>query len=148
MNEVFATSYFRNIVIPSVTVFLCVFLKIVSRNDRYKTYKREDFAIGLDLSISALIIFIADSINCAIQLKLVSELKSVPQLETIVNQLNNKLIDVPWIILVFVCSIWFTSTLVRKIGWKNDSELRLFCGIILPNIFGISSLVFVANWIG
>lgn len=62
--------------------------------------------------------------------------------------LEEKLMAVPWLLLGFILGIWGVSTLVRKIGWKDESELKLFWGIIAPDIFGIGVLILVVNWIG
>jgi len=39
------------------------------------------------------------------------------------------------------------STIIRKIGWQNESELNNFWGIIFPDFLGIMILIFVVIWI-
>ena len=137
MNDILKTTYFLNFVVPLITVFLTVFVKIVSRNDQYYTFKKEDLAIGMDISVTALIIFITSAVNYA------------AQANTKTNELiNSKLVDLPWLILAFVCIIWFVSTIIRKFGWHNKDELNILWGIIIPDFIGIMLLLFVVNWIG
>jgi hypothetical protein len=132
--------YFLHVIVPLIVVLLGVFLKIVTRNDQHAAFKKEDLAVGLDISITTLIIFITDSVYRATSL--------TSSHQQITHQAQDKIVAVPWILLAFVIGIWSVSTLVRKMGWQNDSELRPFWGIIIPDIFGIGTLIFVVNWIG
>ena len=91
----------------------------------------------MDVSVTALIIFITSAVNLASQV--------YPQGDGAVNP---KIIDLPWLILAFVCIIWFVSTIIRKFGWDNKDELNIIWGIILPDFIGIMLLLFVVNWIG
>ncbi len=140
MRDIILQPYFLYIAVPLVTVALGVFLKIVTRNDQHTAFKKDDLAVGLNISITALIMFITYSVRLAHQLK-----SQNPQA---LAQSADRLVMVPWVLLAFLVGIWCVSTLVRKVGWKSDSELRVFWGIIVPDIFGIVSLIFVVNWIG
>jgi len=140
MNDILASTYFKNFAVPLITVFLSVFVKIVSRNDQFISFKKEDLAIGMDVSITALIIFIVASAGLA------SELANITS--DVTNIVNERLTSVPWLILAFVCIIWFVSTIVRKFGWDNEDELNIYWGILFPDIIGILLLLFVVNWMG
>ena len=135
--NVLGTPYFLQFGVPLITVGLSIFVKYVTRNDRHSGFKKEDAAVGLDLAVTALLIFITGSAQLA------SNLPSINP----PAQLVSKLSTVPWILMSFLIGIWGISTIVRKLGWEDDDKLKIFWGIILPNIFGVFTLLFVVNWI-
>lgn len=139
MKSILLNPYFLNFFVPLVSTFVTVFVKVVSRNDRFTTFKKEDFAIGIDLSITALILFITQSVRTCILF--VSQPVSN-------ESIQNKVALIPWVIITFLFGIWTVSTLIRKLGWENEDKLNLFWGIIIPYVFGFISLFFVVNWIG
>jgi hypothetical protein len=132
-----ASPGFLNFAVPLLAVFLTIFLKIVSRNDRFQAFKLEDFAIGPDLSVTGLLLFITDSAAKA------RSILKVPNPEH-----SENLEQTPWILLFFVILIWGVSTLVRKKGWDANGELVLLWGVVIPGLFGLTSLVFVVLRIG
>ena len=135
----FASSLFLNFLVPLITVFLSVFLKIVTRNDKFQAFRKEDFAVGLDIAATALILFITESANLAHQL--------VSQSAPTIISISEKLASVPWILSAFILGIWGVSTLVRWMGWQGKEKLKVFWGIVAPDLFGLLSLIFVVNWI-
>lgn len=88
--------------------------------------------------VASIIIFITDSVSLANEV--------IRTKNNIV--LQNKLVAIPWILLAFTIGLWGISTLVRKLGWKNETELNIFWGIFVPDIFGLLTLVFIVIWIG
>jgi hypothetical protein len=139
MIEIFTNTYFKFFVIPLMTTLLIVFVKIVSRNDKFSSFKKEDFAIGLEISITALLILISDTLNY------ISRIQNT-DLTTLIHD-KTKLISMPWLLLAYVIGLWGISTLVRKKGWKNEDEMNWWWGIIIPDMFGLLTLIFVVNWI-
>jgi hypothetical protein len=152
MNKIFVTNTFLYFILPLMTVLLNIFLKVVSRNDRNRIFKKEDIAVGLEISTSSLIIFLTycGTIATGITPNLPTELS---------DSIKEKLISAPWIILSLILGLWGISTIVRLFGWKyrdtnnEDSnysinpELNWPIGIIVPFIYGILSLYFVLNWL-
>ena len=141
MNALLAHSWFLHFGVPLITVLLGIYLKFVTRSDFHTPFKWEDLAVGPEISITALIIFITGSVSIANEAVTTAD----PAIKTLLEQ---KLMSMPWLLLAFVLGIWGMSTLVRKIGWKSESELRVFWGIIVPDVFGIGTLLLVVNWIG
>ena len=135
--KLWAHPYFLQFCVPLIAVAVSIFLKYVTRNDAHKDFKKEDLAVGLDLSVSALLIFIAASSTLA------QDLSKAP---TDVALLTRSA-GVPWILSAFILGIWGISTLVRKLGWVEDDKLHMFWGIIVPDVFGLLVLLFVVNWI-
>ncbi len=132
-----AQPYFLQFCVPLIAVAVSIFLRYVTRNDTYKDFKKEDLAFGLELSISALLIFIVASSKVA------QELSKAPTDVTLLA----KSAGVPWILSAFILGIWGISTLVRKLGWASDDKLHVFWGIIVPDVFGLLVLLYVVNWI-
>jgi hypothetical protein len=139
MIAILSNSYFQLFVIPLLTTLLTVFVKIVSRNDRYYTLVKEDFSIGLELAVTSILLLATDS------LKYISKFTDLLNKNSITH--NDKLLVVPWILLMLFIGAWGMSTLVRKFGWKSASEMTWGWGIIIPNLFGLLSLIFAVNWI-
>lgn len=113
-------------IVPLITTFIIVFVKIVSRNDKYDLFVKEDFAIGLDLSITSLILLVNESVRLG----------------------KDNLNLILWKIVGFIFMIWILSTFIRKVGWKDERNMNIWCGIILPDIAGILSLIYVVSIIG
>jgi hypothetical protein len=107
-----------------LTTGLGIFVKIVSRNDKFIPFKKEDLAIGLETVVTALIILITDTVNEL--LKLQQNTKSGNALV-----LPENILLIPWLLLLMVILLWGVSTIIRKLGWKNENELNNFWGIIL-----------------
>lgn len=133
----FGHPYFLEFFVPLIAVGASVFLKFVTRNDVNKCFKKEDLAVGLDLSVTALLIFLAASSSMA------QELAKNPADKALLAKASS----VPWILAGFLVGIWGTSTVVRKLGWLGDEKLHSFWGILVPDVFGLVLLLVVVNWI-
>jgi len=134
---ILGTTYFLQFGVPLITVCLSIFIKYVTRNDKHTGFRKEDTAVGLDLAVTALLIFITGSAQLARTLPA----SNPPQI------LVAKLASVPWILMAYLIGIWGVSTIIRKLGWESNDKLKMFWGIILPNVFGLFTLLFVVNWI-
>ncbi|MGH8549989.1 MAG: hypothetical protein ACRERU_15575 [Methylococcales bacterium] len=132
-----ADPIFIQFFVPLITVGLSVFLKFVTRNDLHISFQKEDLAFGIDLTITALLIFIVSA-------------SSVVQQATLPNAppaILDKAGTIPWILLFIFVGLWAMSTLVRKRGWKGEGKLHGFWGIVVPDVLGVLVLLFVVNWI-
>ncbi len=140
MIEFLTNNYFIYFIVPLLTTGLGIFVKIVSRNDKYISFIKEDLAIGLETAVTALILLITSTVNDLFRLKQNTENGG----EII---LPESILLIPWLLLLIVILLWGVSTIIRKLGWKNENELNTFWGIVLPDIFGIGLLIFVVIWI-
>jgi hypothetical protein len=132
--QVIGTPIFYHIGIPLITSFLVVFVKLISKNDEgLKRIKREDFSIGIDLAVTGIILYIIESANQA---------RSMLEKSSDYIEFNN------WALLLLVVSLWIVSTMIRFWGWKNISEMTLIFGVIIPNLYGILTLIFVLSMMG
>lgn len=131
------TDIFLQFGVPLITVALSIFVKYVSRNDRHSGFRKEDLAVGLDMSVTALLIFITGSAQIA---------SSLPE-KNPPPDLVQQLASVPWVLMGFLVGMWGISTIVRKVGWEDDDKLKPVWGIIVPGLFGLLTLLFAVNWI-
>ncbi len=134
-----ANPLFLQFVVPLITVAFTIFLKVVSRSDNFKRFKKDDLAVGLEIAVTALILFITESANLAQEL--------TTQTSQAIPKIIEKLTVAPWIMLAFVLGIWGVSSMVRWVGWKGDDDLHIGWGIVAPDLFGLLLLFFVVNWI-
>lgn len=142
MNGIITSDWFQIIGVTVISTGLGIFVKYVSRNDAHnKNFKKEDLAIGMEMMITALILLITNSVNEFNKL-------SNPKIDEAIKQIiRDSELLVPWIILIFIVGLWGTSTVIRKIGWENEDELKIWWGVVFPNIIGIASLIYVFTWI-
>lgn len=155
MEDFLAGTIFRYAIFPTVSVLLGIAIKYATRNDRYASFRKEDLAVGLDLMLTACLLFIVLTSDWAIALTSASSdldgvLKATP-IDTIkatvlqhhVSTLTAKLALSGWVITLMLLGLWSVSTIVRKWGWKSDTEMTPFIGIGLPLGTGVLFLVMV-----
>ena len=139
MIEILSSTYFKFLIVPLLTTFLVIFIKSVSRNDRHTFLKKEDFAFGLEMGVTAILLLLGNSVSIAQQ-----TMKN----EDLMITANEKLLSIGWIAPILIFGLWGISTIVRRLGWETDTELKVFWGIIFPNIFGLVILIYVVSTIG
>ncbi len=135
--DILKDEMFLQIGVPLITVALSIFVKYVSRNDRHSGFRKEDLAVGLDMAVTALLIFITGS----------AQIASTLPAQNPPKELVDQLASVPWVLMGFLIGMWGISTLVRKLGWADDDKLKVFWGIVVPGMFGLLTLLFAVNWI-
>jgi uncharacterized membrane protein YgcG len=113
-----------------------VFIKSVSRNDKHTFFRKEDFAFGLEMGITAILLLLGNSVTIAQQT--ITE----PTQSTTANE---KLLTIGWITPMLIFGLWGISTIVRRFGWKSETELKMFWGIVMPNLFGLIILIYVVS---
>ena len=111
---------------PLLAVVLTIYVKCVSRSDLQFFFRREDFAVGLEIAVVAVLTFAAAPTN---------------------NATLQRAAMTPWLVLGMVLAIWATSAWIRKYGWDADGRLRLVRGIVLPNLVGLGLLFGVVMWL-
>lgn len=139
MIKLLSSTYFKYLIIPLVTTFLVIFVKGASRNDKQSFLEKGDFSFGLEMGITALLLLLMNSVNIAQQIALNPSITAVA---------TEKLLSLSWVTLFLMFGLWGMSTIVRKLGWENNKELKIFWGIILPDVFGLSILIYVVSTIG
>lgn len=139
MAELFKSRLFQMLAVPVLSALLSVFVKAVSRNDKFGMFRKEDAAVGLEVALAAIITLLTYSVHLAKLSR--GDLAAMRELE-------RRMLEYPWILLGLVFSLWGVSTAVRKLGWKSQVEMTLGAGVVLPLVYGIASLIIVVAWIG
>jgi len=139
MAELFTSRVFQMLAVPVLSASLSVFVKAVSRNDQFGTFRKEDAAVGLEVALAGIITLLTYSVHLAKLSR--GDLAAVRELE-------RRMLEYPWILLGLVFGLWGVSTAVRKFGWKSQSELAWVAGIVVPLAYGMVSLFLVVAWIG
>lgn len=113
-----SSPYFQFIAIPIAAIILAVFVKIVSRNDKFHISRKEDYAVGMEIAIAAILILGTNSLNTS---------ATLPAGASVV-------------LLLSILGLWIVSTIVRKYGWKNKDDMNWWAGIIFPYLYGLAIL--------
>lgn len=155
MHEFLANPVFRYGVFPLGCAVLGVLIKIVTRNDQYKAFVKEDFAVGLELMLTACLMFVLLTTDRALALmgvnaRLKEALEQNPPgvhlvdlLQDEVAVLSESLSTSGWTIALMFLGLWSVSTIVRKFGWSSATELKPAFGIATPLVTGVMYLVVV-----
>ncbi len=144
---------FRYLLFPVVSALLGIGIKFVTRNDRYRAFTKEDMAIGLDLMLTAFLLYLALASDESLALAAVHHdmaasgiaQDSLKKLQGRADDITNFLTSSGWIITALLVGLWSVSTLIRKWGWQSETELRPMWGIGLPIVIGVLFLLFVMN---
>lgn len=139
--NLFQSQSFQLIGVTVISSAIGVFVKYASRNDNHGAFKKDDLAIGLELCITALIMLITSSVSKY------NKLNSVGVDPVFATTIKEHLQTTPWIILLTTILLWGLSTIVRKKGWNNPTELNSIWGILIPNLIGMVLLLTVFMWI-
>lgn len=141
MYEVLGSGYFKDFIVPLVSVFLTIAIKVVSRRDLFISPTRDDFAIGFDLLTTSLILLVMYSSKLAIDLQSKGSLNA--------EFCQKKLQILPWIITLAILFVWGLSSVVRIWGWQNNQNriLKLWPGVIIPLMIGVAALLLTVNFI-
>lgn len=139
MIKLLTSTYFKYLIIPLVTTFLVIFVKSASRRDKQPFLEKEDFSFGLEMGITAVLLLFMNSVNIAQQVVLDNSLTVVA---------TEKILTLFLVTIFLMFGLWGMSTIVRKLGWENDKELKIFWGIVLPDVFGLLILIYAVSTIG
>lgn len=153
MENILGSAYFRYFVFPIGSAVLGILIKYATRNDQFAKFTKEDVAIGLDLMRTACLMFVVltsdkaialMNMNKRLQLALSStpiDQESAANLQAQASQLSDNIALSGWLVAFMFLGLWGVSTLVRKWGWKSQTEMNAFVGIAIPLGFGILTLV-------
>jgi len=138
----FTTSpFFYNFLIPIIGTIFIIFVKVASKTDiDIRTIKREDFAVGFDLAIAAITYFAVETAKLLADLAKKHGMSEQTQ--------NADMYMNVWILFGLFMSLWFISTIVRLFGWDSNRNLKIWIGIVIPNIYGTICLIIVVGLIG
>ncbi len=156
MKEFLASTLFRYLLFPIGSALLGIFVKVFTRNDKYTAFKKEDLAVGLQLMTSGCLMYVLMTTDRALQLtKLHNQLNDamkvpanlntpvIAELQNNIVKLSNEMATSGGLIAMMFLGLWAMSSIVRKWGWKSESENYPFIGIALPLVSGVLFLLVV-----
>jgi hypothetical protein len=155
MTDILISPYFKFGILPLLSAILGVAVKYNSRNDQYSKFKKEDLAIGLNLALTACLMFVVLTTDRTAKL-----LSTNKELTAILNQqkinqsaaislqaqaqvLSSQVALSGWLIALMFLGLGSISYIVRRWGWLSETEMKTGIGITLPLIFGILSIIVV-----
>ncbi len=115
MLVLLANTYFKFLVIPFVTTFLVIFVRSASRSDNQRFFMKEDFAFGLEMSVTAILLLLSNCVNIAC--KGVSD----PDL---ISSATERLLSLSITASILIFGLWAMSTIVRRIGWEKEISMN------------------------
>ncbi len=157
MEDILTSTFFRYVAFPVGSAGFGVLVKYVSRNDKYAKFTKEDLFIGLELVLTACLMYVVLTTDRAIQLKAANEnlaaaLAANPfeqadaaRLQATIESLSDRIDLAGWVILLMFVGLWSVSTIVRKWGWASETEMKPVVGIALPLAFGVLALLLVMS---
>ena len=155
--EFITGDFFKYIMFPFGSAGLGIFIKIVTRNDAYNAFEKEDLAVGLDLMLSGILMYILLATDFALKLKNAQAALSIIQqnsaslqseiitAQSLVLSFTEKLSKSGWIIFAMLIALWSVSTIVRKWGWEQQNKLNPITGITIPLSSGVLFLIVVMS---
>jgi hypothetical protein len=171
MRDFLIGAPFQYAILPLATALLGVGLKLAAKNDRYSSIKTEDFAVGLDLMLTACFLFVMLTTQRAAHLEeanrqlsevnidIAQALSATPAsldkakaMQRKASDLNAQILKMSdqfaasgWYVVLLFVAIGGVSTLVRKRGWKSSApgEMEPLIGVAIPLLLGVLSLVAV-----
>lgn len=156
MEALLISPFFLYAMFPLGSALLGVAVKHATRNDQYAKFAKEDLAVGLDLMLTACLMYVLLTTNRAVALRdanaaIAKALSGNPATTSAIAELqatslllSSQLTMSGWLIALFFLALWSVSTVVRKWGWKSNTEMKPVVGIALPLAFGVLCLVLVA----
>jgi hypothetical protein len=144
---------FKFAILPISSAILGIGIKYVSRNDQYAKFRKEDIAVGLELALTACLMFVVLTTERAAQLLNTNEgmanlleqkpldVTKIAELQERIQQISSQIASSGWLIFLMFLGLVCLSTMVRKRGWQSETEMYPIIGITLPLIFGILAIV-------
>lgn len=153
MTEYLTNPVFKFAVLPIGTAVLGIGLKFFTRNDRYAQFRKEDLAVGLDLTLTACLMFVVLTTDRAATLiqankRLAEVLAQNPidgmlagKLQAEAQAVSSQIATSGWIIAILFLGLGAMSAVVRRWGWQSETELKPVVGIAIPLLYGILAVI-------
>jgi hypothetical protein len=150
--ELLGSSVFRFFAFPVGSAAAGVLLKCVTRNDRYAFFKKEDIAVGPQIMLTAVLMFVLQSSDRARALVQMNQAiadalavqppdnAKIASLEGSAQAMSQQLLTATLMIPFLVVGLWGVSTIIKRWGWQSEAELKPVVGITIPLLFGVASL--------
>lgn len=135
MYEFLSSPLFKYFLLPLLTAILTIIIKLSSRPDKYSHLKRDDFAIGINLCVTAMFVNVT---KCAI---VATNLLNIVD-PTRIKRYSDLILTLMMWSIGMLFATFVLAYLMRKNAWEYDSRRqKMVWGIVIPNIVGLIFLV-------
>jgi hypothetical protein len=138
--NVLTSAWFRDIGVTLLSMGISVFAKIQSRNDKYGSTSWSDYAVGIDLAVSALILLVVKSLDHYVDLNRIGTSD-----QRILKTAHLLAVSLSCLFALTILT-WLFSAFIRRWGWKNKNKLYKWSGVTLPNFIGGSILACIVHF--
>ena len=135
MEGFLESEWFQVVGITLITVFLGVFIKFSSRNDKHNPKLIEDVAIGFELMTTSIVLLLT-----YLGKKQVMCTEDVMELYVRAD-IHREMAVVFFGVCMCILFLIPGFTIVRKYGWQGKNKLNFGIGIVYQNIVGLIYLI-------
>jgi hypothetical protein len=135
----FKSEAFR-LLVPLASAALGVWIKSEMRHPEKQTFKKEDFAVGIQLIQTACLSFLTLMTQKAVQLHSMLATQSAIADTSGADKLSSFLAFSSVRLASMLIFLFGMTSLVRRKGWKNKDEMKVTAGIAIPIAAGILCL--------
>ncbi len=131
------------LLVPLISAALGVWIKSDMRHPEKQMFKKEDFAIGVQLIQTACLSFLMLMTQKAIQLHTLitaTTTASMPKVPPDAEKLSTFLAFSTVRLAFMLVFLFGITSMVRRTGWKNKDEMKVTPGIAVPIAAGIICL--------
>lgn len=139
------SDYFR-VGVPLFSAALSIWIKTEMRHPQRMKITKEDLAVGIDLIQTSFISFLALATDKALRLyDQVLTLRSDPLLSAnLAKFLTSSAVRLTALLLL----LFGISSFVRRTGWRNQDDIKVWRGIVIPIVAGVLCLYAVIGLAG
>lgn len=134
--EVLTSSWTRYLALPVLTVLSGIFIKWNARKEQWDPFSRDDFAVGLELMATSVLLMFSS----------ITE-QAIPATSASGGQVPAKTLDHILLQVVvagaILVAIVIATFVVRRWGWEKKGRRSLWWGLIVPDVLGVASLLTV-----
>ena len=141
MVDFLSQPFFVYFVIPVVTVVLVGLFRFATYKDGMSFDKRDFFAAYFDIMLSSTLLLATSFTERVITLGNTTD-------PTARQAITASLLPYAWYMLGFVVSIFCVSLFVRKLGWNGNNQLRIWTGIVIPDVVSLGFLFWAMIIVG
>ena len=158
MEAIVTNPHFKNVGIPLISIVLTIGLKVCSK--RKMTIELADFAIGLELFITAVALLLTGIIELgfesAASAQVMADLvnaqgmisaQKVSRLHAESQAVQDKLAQAGLYLFMLMLAIFTTAMVVRGVGWDAAGKRLNWFGLYFPTFLGVVLLFFVSSWV-
>ena len=142
IEHILMSEGFEGVGVVILSIAISVFAKNASRSHQYSGNRRSwnEFAVGIDLAVSAIILLITKSIERF------SQLHNIQSDGEGILKVSKEFALGMWCVLFLTMMMWAVSEFIRRWGWDSKNNLNRWSGVVIPNILGALFLFFVVQW--